>query len=480
MIQVLVSTRRTWLAVLCGAILIPSLSMAQGKKLYPNTPIEIVKLDRKDPVTYGKDIYPILKAKCLFCHSGSVIEGEYDMGSYAKLLKGGKTGPSIMKGNAEKSLLYLAAGKRANPRMPPRREKPLTPQELALFKLWIDQGAKGSDSEVEMTPKVVVGLPPATVQPVRAVAISPDKKMVIGSRGNQLHVYEPTKGEHVKALVDPGVKTTDGKPAQAAHLTLIDSLAYSPDGKMLASGSFQEIKLWEPQSGKLLRTITGLSDRVVTLDFSPDSKLLAAGGGPPTEDGEIRLFEVATGKVVLDIKSGHSDQVFGVCFSPDGKKLATCGADKFVKTWELPSGKFLKSFEGHTHHVMDVGWKGDGKTLASGGADNVVKIWDFEKGEQKRTVNAHGKQVTRLQFVGKTANFVTCSGDKTLKMWSSDNGRTVRNFGGNNDFLYAVAVSADGQMVAAGGEESVVRVYDGRNGRLLKTLQPPAAESVKK
>ena len=71
------------------------------------------------------------------------------------------------------------------------------------------------------------------------------------------------------------------------------------------------------------------------------------------------------GKVTSEIKNGHSDTVFGVCFSPDGTKLATCGADKFVKVFEIPSGKFIKAFEGHTHHVLDVGWKFDGKLLAS-------------------------------------------------------------------------------------------------------------------
>src|SRR6185312_9219041 len=114
-------------------------------------------------------------------------------------------------------------------------------------------------------------------------------------------------------------------------------------------------------------------------------------------------LEVPTGKLVADIKGGHSDTVFGVSFSPNGKLLASCGADKFVKVFEVPSGKFVKAFEGHTHHVMDVGWKSDGKLLASGGADNVVKVWDYEKGEQARTIPAHAKQITRLQFVGKTS-----------------------------------------------------------------------------
>jgi WD40 repeat protein len=165
--------------------------------------------------------------------------------------------------------------------------------------------------------------------------------------------------------------------------------------------------------------------------------------------------------------------VFGVCFSPDSTKLATCGADKFVKTFEVPSGKFLKAFEGHTHHVLDVGWKADGKLLASAGADNLVKVWDFNTGEQVRSIPAHGKQVTRLLFIGKTSTFVTCSGDQTVRFWNADNGGNVRNFGGNTDFVYAVGVSPDGNIVAAGGEEGILRLYNGANGQLIKSLLPP-------
>jgi WD40 repeat protein len=250
-------------------------------------------------------------------------------------------------------------------------------------------------------------------------------------------------------------------------------LTYSPDGKYLASGSYQEVHLWDAQTGVLRRRLPGFAERVVALAFSPDGKLLATGGGAPTEDGEIKVFEVATGKAVLEVKSGHSDTVFGVCFSPDGTKLATCGADKFVKVFEVPSGKFLKSFEGHTHHVLDVGWKGDGKLLASAGADNAIKVWDYEKGEQTRTITGHAKQVTRLLFVGKTSQVVTCSGDQNVRFWNVDNGGGGTTFGGSRDFLYAVGVSPDGKVVAAGGEEGVVRLYNGANGQLLKSLVPP-------
>jgi WD40 repeat protein len=207
--------------------------------------------------------------------------------------------------------------------------------------------------------------------------------------------------------------------------------------------------------------------------------MLATGGGAPTEDGEIKVFAIPSGQRILDVKNGHSDTVFGVSFSPDGKMLATCGADKFVKVFEVPSGKFLKSFEGHTHHVLDIGWKSDGKLLASAGADNAVKVWNYEKGEQERTIQAANKQVTRLLFIGKTPQFVTCSGDQQVRVWNVDNGGNTRNFTGATDFLYAIGVSPDGAVVAAGGEEGIVRLFNGNSGALVKLLLPPGVELPK-
>ena len=440
-------------------------------------PIKVVTIARKEPLAYEKDIEPILVNKCAFCHSGAVKESKFDLGSYENLMRGGKRGPAIVPGKSAESPLVHFAGKTNKPFMPPKTEEPLAPEELALIKLWIDQGAK-PPSGTRVKTAVVVNLPPAGVHPVRALAVSPDKSAIAASRGNQIHVYDAGSGAYIRYLADPNLTTPDKKPVKAAHLGLVESLTFSPDGKFLASGSFQEVIVWDAQTGLLRQKLTGFADRVVALAFSPNGKLLASGGGAPTEEGEIKVFEMPAGKQLLDIKNGHSDTVFGVCFSPDNTKLATCGADKFVKVFEISSGKFIKAFEGHTHHVLDVGWKGDGKLLASAGADNVVKVWDYDRGEQVRTIAAHGKQVTRLLFIGKTPQFVTCSGDQAVRFWNADNGGNVRNFGGNTDFVYAVGVSPDGSVVAAGGEEGVVRLYNGNNGQMLKSLLPPGVEAA--
>ncbi len=451
-----------------------ALSVAADDKKAPVQPIPVVVLDRKEPVAYEKEIEPILVKKCQYCHTGSVKEGQLELGSFEGLMQGGKRGKAVVPGKSAESLLVQMAGKTKKPFMPPKTEEPLTPEELALIKLWIDQGGK-PPTGVRERPKVLVQALPANVHPVRAVAVSPDKSAIAAARGNVIHIYNAVNGNYVRTLTDSSVVGPDKKPLSASHLSLVESLAFSNDSRYLASGSFQEVTLWDLHTGMLRQKITGFADRVVALAFSADSKQLAAAGGAPTENGELRVFEVATQKLIVDIKNAHSDQVFGVAFSPDGTKLASCGADKFVKTFEMPSGKFIKAFEGHTHHVLDVGWKADGKLLASAGADNDVKVWDFEKGEQTRTIKGHTKQVTRLHFIGATGQIVTCSGDQTIRFWNVDNGGNVRNFAGNNDFLYGVGVSPDGALVVAGGEEGIVRVYNGANGNLVKQLAPPGA-----
>jgi WD40 repeat protein len=451
------------------------------KDLEPILPID---LKRKEPIEYGADIEPIFRAKCFVCHTGNVTEGKFDMSTHAGVVKGGgKRGAKVViPGKAAESFLFLACTRQTKPIMPPKTEDPLTPKEVSLVKLWIDEGAK-APTTMRVKEKIVVNLPPALVKPVRAVAVAPDGKLVAASRGNQIHIFDGKKGDFIKTLIDPTLKAPDGKEAKAAHISLVESMAFSPDGKTLASGSFQELTLWDVEKYTPKQRLSGFADKVTCIAYSLDGKFFATGGGAPTEDGEIKVFDAA-GKLVTDIKNGHSDTVFAAAFSPDGKLLATGAADKFVKVFELPTeagkpAKFVKAFEGHTHHVMGVGWTPDGKKIASCGADNFVKVWDYEKGEKIRDMQGHTKQVTTLFFVGKTPQFVTGSGDASVRMWNAENGGNVRSFSGAVDFVYAVSASTDGTVVASGCEDGIVRVYNGSTGALVKAALPPDAEPKK-
>jgi WD40 repeat protein len=465
------------LLIVCVAALIPSAASAQAKKEV--TPIAVAEIKRADPVIYEKEIEPIFYKKCITCHSGNVKEGRFDISTYEGVVKGGRRGAAVVPGKSMTSNLIKLGTKSEKPFMPPRGEEPLSPEELGLIKLWIDQGAKAPTTSGPRKTVVVVGVPPPNVSPVRAVAVSPDKTAVAAGRGNQIHLYDAAAGAHIRTLVDPGLKTPDGKDVKAAHLSIVESMAWSPDGKYLISGSFQQLAIWDPHTGQLRHKIGGFAHAVVALTFSLDGKLLGIAGGEPTVEGEIKILDVPSWKQVAEIKNGHSDTVYGICFNPDNKMIATASADKFVKVWELPSGKFVKSFEGHTHHVLDIGWAADGKLLASAGGDNAVKVWNFEKGEQERTINAHNKQVTRLMFIGKKNEFITCGGDSQVKAYNTG-GSNVRNFAGATDFVYAIGTSPDGAVVAAGGQEGVVRVYNGTNGTLLKSLLPPDAQPKEK
>src|SRR5205085_4979007 len=177
------------------------------------------------------------------------------------------------------------------------------------------------------------------------------------------------------------------------HASVVEALAFAPDGASLAVGGFRELTVWDLATGSIRVRLADFADRVLAVAYSPDGKLLATGGGAPAADGELKLFDATTGRAVLELPAAHGDTVFGVSFSPDGKLLATAAADKLVKVWELPSGKAVRALEGHTHHVLDVGWRADGKALASAGADGAVKVWDAATGERLRTLRGPGDQL---------------------------------------------------------------------------------------
>ncbi|MHC5716636.1 MAG: AAA-like domain-containing protein [Nostoc sp.] len=157
------------------------------------------------------------------------------------------------------------------------------------------------------------------------------------------------------------------------HSNSVISVVFSPDGKTLASASWDKtIKLWNRDTGKVISTLTGHSDTVNSVVFSPDGKTLASASW----DNTIKLWNRDTGKEISTL-TGHSDSVISVVFSPDGKTLASASADKTIKLWNRDTGKEISTLTGHSDSVISVVFSPDGKTLASASADKTIKLWNL-------------------------------------------------------------------------------------------------------
>jgi WD40 repeat protein len=310
--------------------------------------------------------------------------------------------------------------------------------------------------------------------PLRSVAFSPDNlELAVGGEDRIVHTFIAETGLPGEAFSPP-----------AGQGGAVLAVAYAGPTRIVAASADKKAVLFDTlPEWTLARTIGGgpmspLVDRVTALDFSPDGKLLASGGGDPSRSGELKLWNVADGSLARDLPDAHSDTVLGIDFSPDGRYLASCAADKFIKIFQIADGKFVRSFEGHTHHVLGVRWRADGKVLASCGADNVVKVWDFVTGDQLRTIQGFGKEVTSINFVGSTSLALVSSGDKTVRLYNVDNAQQQRAYGGGGDFMYAVATTPDGKLALAGGQDSVLRLWNEENGQELRKFEPPLVEPV--
>jgi WD40 repeat protein len=305
----------------------------------------------------------------------------------------------------------------------------------------------------------------ASEKPYKAIAISQDGKTVaIAGDAMIVYTFDTENGAALGSFT--------------GHAAAINSLAFTADGNILSTADKAAIVWNAAAEWKLERTIgtpdasSPIADRVTAIDFSPDGTLVATGSGEPSRSGQLKIWKVADGSLAQEIKDPHSDTIYDVEFSPSGQHIATCGADRFMKVWDLTSGKLHRSYEGHTHHVLGVTWRSDGRLLASSGADNVVKVWNFQTGDQLRTMQGFGKEVTAITFAGDGDAVVASSGDKSVKMKNAENGGDMRSFAGATDFLYAVASSGDGKTIVAGGADGVVLVWNDQ-GQAVATFAAP-------
>ena len=276
---------------------------------------------------------------------------------------------------------------------------------------------------------------------VFSVAFSPDGQTVAsGSDDKTIKLWNVATGQEVRTLT--------------GHTASVFSVAFSPDGQTVASGSDDKtIELWNVATGQEVRTLTGHTASVFSVAFSPDGQTVASG----SDDKTIELWNVATGEAVRTL-TGHTDAVESVAFSPDGQIVASGSEDKTIKIWDVAKDQKVRTLKGHKDYVASVAFSPDGQTLASGSADGTIELWNVATGQEVRTLIGHtekGQIVVAFSPDGQT--LASCG--QTIELWNVATGKAVRTLKGHTRWVYSVAFSPDGKTLASGGYDEMIMIW---------------------
>lgn len=430
------------------------------------------------PADYAVKIAPLWQEHCIDCHAADEPDGDFAMDTFEAIMKGGKGGKAIVPGNAQDSLLVKflegRSGKEGkNQFMPPGKREHLKTEDIAMIRAWIDAGApaplmeaKASDVLLKL-PKIA---PKAAVpKAIHALAFSEKAKLIAAGGFGSVQLLDAATRQPVRVLQD-----ISGK---------VNALAFSADGQSLfaaagdagVSGIAYHFKVGD---GSLVRKFEGHTDALYALALSPDGKLLATGG----YDQKIRLWSLGEGTKDMTV-AGHNGAVFGLSFRPDGKVLASASADRTVKLWEVATGKRLDTLSQPLKEQNTLTFAPDGKTLVAGGTDSRIRVWSVTasalEGSNKivATRFAHEGTILNLAFSADGKTLASSASDRNVKLWDAAT-LTERDVLDKQSDWSPGLVVLDGNRLAVGRLDGTLGLYNAATGESLDKPAPKPAAAM--
>jgi hypothetical protein len=371
--------------------------------------------------------------------------------------------------------------------MPPKADK-IKEASLDVIKKWIEQGARENSGSKVMAVKpaaaptaVVVKARPAGPPPmpgalaldpavrgrrpgaVMALAASPWAPVVAVGGAKQVLLYHTDTAELLGVLPYPHGQ--------------VHGLKFSRNGKLLLAaggrgGQQGKAVLYDIATGKVVIEVGNETDSLLAADLSADQTQIAVGGPSKV----VRVYSTADGHVIREIKK-HTDWVTAVEYSPDGILLATGDRNGGLFVWETPTGAEYFSLRGHTQGINDVSWRDDGNQLASASEDGTVRLWEMENGKSVRSLSHGGAGGVKFAHDGK---LVSVGRDRVARLWDAA-GQPVKQFDGLADIGLRTAISHDGTRVLAGDWSGTLKVWTAADAKPAATLDvnpAPVAERV--
>ena len=247
-------------------------------------------------------------------------------------------------------------------------------------------------------------------------------------------------------------------------------VVFSRDGKVLVSGGRDgRIHVWNPRSGKELRSFKAQGQYITCLAFSPDGKLLATGA---YQSHDVRIWDFASGKKVASLE-GHTHSVDCVAFSPDGKTLASGCMGHSIRVWDIATSKQTHCFgdpyppRHYAHYVHAVAFSPDGKYLAAGSTKKMVYLWDTSTWKPAPSLIGHTDRICALAFLPDSKRLISGGFDNTVRLWDIPTGKEIRRYGAEDDLIRSLALAPDGKTVAAGTVKGTVHLWETETAKEL-------------